>query len=165
MIAENNFVALENVPVFYWPWMSMSMQNKSLYIRRFALAHDSTFGTQVRTGWNPYQIFNIKQCNENTDWVNDLDYLSQRGLGHGTTYTYNVDSIFGYDTRAIGMANYYGIYDRGTDNLGLGRRDDPFPNNYRTAESGNIATIRFARLLRPMDVRLLQERTLAITGN
>lgn len=131
VIAENNFVALENVPVFYWPWMSMSMQNKSLYIRRFALAHDSTFGTQVRTGWNPYQIFNIKKCNENTDWVIDLDYLSQRGLGHGTTYTYNVDSIFGYDTRAIGMANYYGIYDRGTDNLGLGRRDDPFPNNYR----------------------------------
>ena len=131
VIAENNFVALENVPVFYWPWMSMNMQNKSLYIRRFEVAHDSTFGTQVRTGWNPYQIFNIKKCSENTDWTIDLDYLSQRGFGHGTTYTYNVDSICGWDSRAIGVANYYGVYDHGTDNLGLGRRDDPFPHKYR----------------------------------
>ena len=131
VIAENNFVALENVPVFYWPWMSMNMQNKSLYLRRLEVAHDSTFGTQVRTGWNPYQIFNIKKCSENTDWTIDLDYLSKRGFGHGTTYTYNVDSIFGCPSQAIGVANYYGVRDRGTDNLGLGRRDDPFPHKYR----------------------------------
>lgn len=131
VIAENNFVALENVPVFYWPWMSMNMQNKSLYLRRFEVAHDSTFGTQVRTGWNPYQIFNIKKCSENTDWTIDLDYLSQRGFGHGTTYTYNVDSFLGCSSQALGVANYYGVYDRGTDNLGLGRRDDPFPHKYR----------------------------------
>ncbi|MBO7726687.1 MAG: hypothetical protein J6S40_09515 [Thermoguttaceae bacterium] len=131
VIAENNFVALENVPVFYWPWMSMNMKNKSLYLRRLEVAHDSTFGTQVRTGWNPYQIFNIKKCSENTDWVIDLDYLSKRGFGHGTTYSYNVDSLFGCQTQAIGVANYYGVYDRGTDNLGLGRRNDPFPHKYR----------------------------------
>ena len=131
VIAENNFVALENIPVFYWPWMSMNMENKSLYMRRFGIAHDSTFGTQVRTGWNPYQIFNIKECSKNSDWTVDLDYLSKRGFGHGTTYTYNVDSFLGCSSQAIGVANYYGVYDRGTDNLGLGRRDDPFPHKYR----------------------------------
>lgn len=132
VIAENNFVAFGDVPVFYWPWMSMNMQNKSLYLQKLEVASDSTFGTQVRTKWNPYQIFNLNKCRpENTDWTLDLDYLSKRGVGHGTTYLYNVDSIFGHKTQALGMANFYGISDKGTDNLGLGRRDDPFPHSYR----------------------------------
>ena len=132
VIAENNFVALESVPVFYWPWMAMDTKNQTLYIRDFQIAHDSTFGTQIRTGWNPYQLLNMSDCRpDGTDWGINIDWLSKRGLGHGTTFTYNRESVFGLETPAFGMFDFYGISDKGTDNLGLGRRNVPFPDSYR----------------------------------
>ena len=132
VIAENNIVAIESVPVFYWPWMAMDLQDQSLYLRHLTVGSDGTFGTQVRTGWNPYQIFNMSKCRpEGTDWDIDIDWLSKRGLGHGTNFTYNRESLFGCEAPAIGTFNFYGISDHGKDNLGLDRRSVPFENSYR----------------------------------
>ena len=132
VIAENNFVALESVPVFYWPWMAMDARDQSLYLRHLIVGSDGTFGTQVRTGWNPYQIFNMSKCRpEGTDWDIDIDWLSKRGLGHGTNFVYNRETLFGCNTPTIGTFSFYGISDKGTDNLGLDRRNVPFEHNYR----------------------------------
>ena len=132
VIAENNYVALGSVPVFYWPWMAMDTRDQSLYLQRFQVGDSGVFGTQVRTRWNLYQLLNFGECRpEGTEWDMDLDFLSKRGLGHGTTFSYQRDTIFGCNTPAVGMANFYGISDRGTDNLGFGRRDVPFPDSYR----------------------------------
>jgi len=131
MIAENNFVKLGKVPIFYWPWMAMDARDQSLYINRFEIANNSTLGTQVQTRWNLYQLLNCTNRPQGTDWDLDIDYLSNRGLGHGTTFSYQRDSIFGCPSPAIGMFNFYGISDRGKDNLGLGRRDLTYPNSYR----------------------------------
>ncbi|MDO5552621.1 MAG: hypothetical protein Q4G68_02555 [Planctomycetia bacterium] len=132
LIAENNFIAIGSAPVFYWPWMAMDASDQTLYIRSLKFGKDSIFGYQARTTWNPYQLLGIGDNRpDGTDWDLNLDYLSDRGLGHGTTFLYNRDEFFGCKTPALGMLNFYGISDKGTDNLGLGRRNVPFPHSYR----------------------------------
>ena len=132
VVAENNFVTLGNMPVLYWPWMAMDIRDRSLYLRRLKFGHDGVLGTQILSTWNPYQLFGMTDSRPSgTDWDINLDYLSKRGFGHGTTFVYNRDTICKWDTRAVGMMNYYGIYDKGKDNLGKGRRALPFEKKYR----------------------------------
>lgn len=132
VVAEDNLVSVGSVPVFYWPWMAMDIKERSFYLRNIKFGNDSIFGTQVRTIWNPYQLLGLAEMKpEGTEWDLELDYLSDRGFGHGTTFVYNRDSLFGWDTRAVGAFNFYGISDKGLDNLGLDRRSVPFPHNYR----------------------------------
>ena len=132
VVAENNYVTLGNMPVLYWPWMAMDIRDRSLYLRRMKFGHDGVLGTQILSTWNPYQLFGMTNLRpEGTDWDINLDYLSKRGFGHGTTFVYNRDTICQWDTRAVGMMNYYGIYDRGKDNLGKDRRALPLEKKYR----------------------------------
>jgi len=132
VVAEDNLVSVGNVPIFYWPWLAMDLKERSFYLRNVKLGSDSVFGTQVRTIWNPYQLLGLAERRpEGTDWDLELDYLSDRGFGHGTTFVYNRDSLFGWNTRAVGGFSFYGISDKGLDNLGLGRRSVPFPRDYR----------------------------------
>ena len=132
VVAEDNLVSVGNVPIFYWPWMAMDIKERAFYLRNVKFGSDSIFGTQVRTIWSPYQLFGLAERRpEGTDWDLELDYLSDRGFGHGTTFVYNRDSLWNWDTRAVGAFNFYGISDKGLDNLGLGRRSVPFPHNYR----------------------------------
>ncbi len=133
LTAENNVVCIGSVPIFYWPWLSADLQYQDpfLYIRSASLAHNQMFGTQIRTGWNPYQIFNIKNRPEGTDWDISLDYLSARGLGHGTNFTYSRGDFFGIPGPTAGMVDYWGIYDSGKDNLGYDRRELQPETSYR----------------------------------
>lgn len=132
VVAEDNLVSIGNVPVFYWPWFATDIKERAIYLRNVKLGSDSIFGTQVRTIWNPYQLLGLAELQpEGTEWDLELDYLSDRGFGHGTTFVYNRDSLWNWNTRAVGAFNFYGISDKGLDNLGLGRRSVPFPRDYR----------------------------------
>lgn len=133
LVAEDNLVSIGSVPVFYWPWFATDLKERSFYLRNVKVGSDSVFGTQIRTRWNPYQLLGLNERlrPEGTDWDLNLDYLSDRGLGHGTTFVYNRDSLWGWDSRAVGAFSFYGISDKGLDNLGLGRRSVPFPDSYR----------------------------------
>ena len=133
LIAENNFVSVGSIPVLYWPWMASEIQaDRSLYLRSLKMGHDGALGTEVLTSWNLYQLLGISDKRpEGSNWDLNLDYLSRRGFGHGTTFDYQVDSLFGLDTRAVGVLNFYGISDNGLDNLGYGRRALGFEHDYR----------------------------------
>ncbi|MGL6226164.1 MAG: hypothetical protein ACRC10_06010 [Thermoguttaceae bacterium] len=162
LTSENNLICVGNVPIFYWPWLAADLQYKDafLYIRDFSVANDNIFGTQVRTVWNPYQIFNIKNRPEGTDWDISLDYFSKRGLGLGTNFVYSRGDFFGIPGPTAGMVDYWGIYDNGQDNLGLDRRSLTPDAKYRyralwrhrqefrnqwfvTAEIGKMSDLRF----------------------
>ena len=52
-----------------------------------------------------------------------FDYLSLRGFAAGTEFLYNRDDFFGIPGKAAGKITFWGISDRGTDNLGLDRPD------------------------------------------
>lgn len=128
---RNGVLFLGPVPVFYWPFVATDATEPSYYIRSLSLGNDDIFGFQFLSGWDGYQLFGIKDKPEGTDWDISLDYLSKRGFGHGTTYTYSRDTFLGTAGPATGLVDYWGIKDDGVDNLGRLRRDLIPDRDYR----------------------------------
>lgn len=115
--SRHNFLFIEEVPVLYWPWMAADVSEPTLYIRRARYKYDKSFGSQILTDWNAYQIFGIRQPPGGTRWDASVDYLDKRGLGHGTTFSYARGDFLGMDGPASGMLDYWGIKDHGEDLL------------------------------------------------
>ena len=131
VISEHNVINMGGVPVFYWPWLAFNAEEPVIYLKRAEYYHDSVFGHQARTRWNLYQMLNIRNYPDGTALDLNMDYISNRGLGHGVQFTYNRESAFGAPTPVAGLADFWGICDRGQDNLGLGRRDLTPEADYR----------------------------------
>jgi hypothetical protein len=160
LTAQNNLLYLEDLPVFYWPTIATDLKEPTFYLRRIRLRNDNVFGTQVLTNWNMYQLLGIRQPPEGTDWDTSVDYMSDRGWGHGTTFLYNRPEVLGIPGPVSGIAEYWGILDNGVDNLGVGRSAVPPMTDYRyrflwqhrqklaegyqvTAEAGKISDLYF----------------------
>ncbi len=120
--ARNTLLFLGEVPVFYWPVLATDATEPTFYIRNARLKSDRVFGTQILTTWNTYELLGVRHPIEGTEWDTSLDYLSDRGFGHGTTFLYHRDFLGGIPGRTAGLFDYWGIEDHGVDNLGEGRR-------------------------------------------
>ena len=129
--SAGNAIYLGDVPVFYWPYLATDLSQSSFLIRRARLKNDSVFGFQVLTDWNAYQLLGIDDPPVGTDWTASFDYLSDRGFGHGTTMAYDRGGFLGLSGPASGLADYWGIFDDGLDNLGRNRRDLEPEKHYR----------------------------------
>ena len=128
---QGNTIYLGSVPVFRWPRLATDLTGSSFYIRRAQVKSDSVFGFQALTDWDMYQLLGIEKPLEGTDWTTSLDYLSDRGFGHGTTMAYERNDFFGIVGPTSGLADYWGIQDDGFDNLGADRRGLEPEKHYR----------------------------------
>jgi len=128
---RNSLLYLGEFPVFYWPILATDLDEPSFYIRRARVRNDRVFGTQVLTNWDGYQLLGIRNQPEGTDWDISFDYLSDRGLGHGTTFTYGRGDFMGIGGPASGLFDFWGIQDDGLDNLGRARRNVLPDKGYR----------------------------------
>jgi len=128
---RNNTIFLDRVPIFYWPSIATDLTSSTFYIRRARLKNDNVFGFQVLTDWDAYQLLGIKDRPDGTDWLLSLDYLSDRGFGHGTTFMYGRNDFLGIYGPASGLGDFWAIQDDGFDNLGAGRRDIEPEKHYR----------------------------------
>ncbi len=117
----NNFVYLEDFPVGYWPIFAADLEQPSFFLKSIKFANDSIFGTQVLTTWDPYQILGIENPPPGTDWDFSVDYLSERGIGHGTRFSYEGLDLLNIPSTYAGIVDYWGIEDSGLDNLGKDR--------------------------------------------
>jgi hypothetical protein len=129
--STGNAVYLLGVPVFYWPRFKTNLDNPSYYLERVRIGNDNVFGTQVFTGFDMYQILGIDNPTPGTQWILDLDYLSERGFAFGTEYTYQYDSFLGFPGIANGQYRSWFINDSGLDNLGRGRTAVPLEEELR----------------------------------
>ena len=120
--SQQNRVYVAGVPMFIWPRLRTSLNDPSYYLEEFGINNDRIFGFQVTTGWNLYQILGRQQP-AGSNWIGSLDYLSDRGLGFGTEYTYQRDALFGIPGRVRGRYDSWFINDDGLDFLGRDRRD------------------------------------------
>ena len=118
---QGNRIYAGGFPVFAWPRIQTTLGNPTLYLESFNINSDSVFGTQIRTGWNLYQVLGI-QPPAGTEWIGNVDYLSERGLALGSEFKYQRDGLFGIPGRATGFYESWYVDDDGTDNLGRGRR-------------------------------------------
>ncbi len=120
--SESNFVYVSGVPVFYWPRLETDLRKPTVYIDNIRFRSDSVFGQQVLLDLDAFQLLSM-QAPEGVQWNFDLDYLSQRGLGYGTTVDYARDSFFQLPGPTSGHIDPWFISDDGVDNLGRERRD------------------------------------------
>lgn len=131
LTAHNNRFLIGDVPILYTPVVSAPAEDPQIPIRNVRFDYDRIFGAQVRTAWNMESLFGLN-LPPDTDWDLLLDYLSDRGPAIGSRADYDgVTELFGVPTLYDGTGDLYYIYDRGTDNLGLMRRNLPVPDDNR----------------------------------
>ena len=125
--SRGNTVTLGGVPVLWWPVLATNAKKPTFYINDLQLKNDQIFGTQILTGWDAFQVFGWRRPPDGVDWDFDVDYLTLRGPGGGTSLLYNRPSFLGLQTPASGDLDAWFIGDVGQDNLGLYRRDFTYP--------------------------------------
>jgi hypothetical protein len=118
----NNTFLIDDLPLFYLPYLSGPGDDPNIPIRRASVRHDRIFGSQVRTTWNMIKLLGL-DAQRGVTWDLDADYLSERGPGVGTSTDYNGFDLFGLGDHYSGSALGYYIHDDGHDNLGRDRRD------------------------------------------
>ena len=128
--SRQNFVYLGDVPVLYWPTIATNLEDPTFYISDFQIRNDNVFGTQVLVDFNVFELLGVEEPG-GVEWDASVDYLSDRGLGHGTDVEYSIDSFLGVDGPSRGRFDAWGIDDDGVDNLGLGRRNIVPESDYR----------------------------------
>lgn len=120
--SRGNAVYVRGIPVLYWPTLATDLTKPSFFVDRVQAGNDSLFGTRLMVDLDAYQLLGIRNAPEGTDWGLSADYLSDRGIGWGTTFEYDRSQLFGDVGPAKGLLNFWAIDDGGLDNLGRGRR-------------------------------------------
>ena len=130
LVAENNYVTLRNVPVFYWPWMATDVEDPTLYIKNFSYGNSGRNGHTIKTLWNPFQILNCRRP-DGVDGDVNLTWMEKRGINYGADFQYNLPSFCSVPGQTKGTFVFWGLHDRGTDQLGGERKDIGFPHQFR----------------------------------
>jgi hypothetical protein len=125
--SRGNTVNLGGVPVLWWPVLATNAKKPTFYINNVQLKNDQIFGAQVLTSWDAFQVFGWQRPPDGVDWNFDIDFLSLRGPGGGTSLLYNRPDFLGIGTPANGILDAWFIGDVGLDNLGLYRRTFTYP--------------------------------------
>jgi hypothetical protein len=125
--SRGNTVTLGGVPVLWWPVLATNARKPTFYINNAQVKNDQIFGTQLLTSWDAFQVFGWRRPPDGVDWDFDVDYLSLRGPGGGTSLLYNRPEFLGLGTPANGILDAWFIGDVGLDNLGLNRRTFTYP--------------------------------------
>ena len=89
IVAENNYVAIRNMPVFYWPWMATDVQNPTFYLRSLSYGSSGRDGHRIRSVWDPFQIFNIRRP-DGVDGDIYLGWIEKRGINYGVNFRYDL---------------------------------------------------------------------------
>lgn len=127
----DNFINVLGTPILYWPLLKTSLDQPEYYLQNFAIKNDNIFGTQVLSDWNMYQVLGWEPM-EGTQWTGALDYLSERGIGLGSQFTYQRDTGFVFPGITNGYYDSWFLWeDSGLDNLGLDRRKVPLEETRR----------------------------------
>ncbi len=121
--STNNFVYFGGVPLLYWPTFATSLSAPSFYVKGVKFKSDSIFGQQLMLDFDLLQLLGLQNVPPGIDWTLSTDYLSKRGPALGTNLNYNLPGLFGVPGPARGNLDAWVIDDRGTDNLGQGRRN------------------------------------------
>jgi hypothetical protein len=124
MTVRNSVTRLNDVPVFYFPYLRVDANDPLGPLNAIGLGQDRIFGTQVYTSWDIYKLIALRPPPGHR-WELSLDYLSDRGPAAGTNYDYALptDPDTGL-TPGRGFVRLYGLSDEGVDQLGGGRGVD-----------------------------------------
>lgn len=89
----NSFFEVRGVPLAYVPVWTHSLRRDRTPLSRLSFNHSSKFGTEIRTGWDPY-AFHLYE-NDWSDVTIVADWLSKRGVGVGLDANYARETFYG----------------------------------------------------------------------
>jgi hypothetical protein len=128
---RNVFFELENIPFFYLPYVSADARDPLGPVQDFNFGYSRIFGFQVGVTLNIYELLGL-QPPPSTGWKLNLDYLSYRGPGVGSSFDRASKEFFGIPAAETTTVKAYGMYDRNFDVLGGARPMNNFdPPNFR----------------------------------
>jgi len=128
---RNAFIKAWDFPVFYLPYFQGDARDPLGPIEAINFGFSNrVFGGQFGLTLNAWDMLGIQPL-DNTKWRFDLDYLTLRGPGLGTEYTYATKDLFGIPGNTSGGLRFWGIRDVGTDILGGGRGENDDHPLYR----------------------------------
>lgn len=127
---RNAFIKIWDVPVFYLPYLQGDARDPLGPIEAINAGFSNIFGGQFGLTLNTWDMLGLQPL-DNTKWRFDLDYLSKRGPGLGTDYSYLAKDIFNVPGTTSGGLRVWGINDTGTDVLGGGRGANDDHPEYR----------------------------------
>jgi hypothetical protein len=116
----NNVFFIEDVPVFYLPYMSAPADKSQMPLQGVLFSQDSIFGTTIRTMWDPFKLFGYMDP-KGAEWSLLADYFSRRGPAVGLQGKYKGENLFGIPGKYFGQMNSFYVHDQGTDDLGADR--------------------------------------------
>jgi len=116
----NNTFLIEDIPLFFTPYLSAPANDPNVPIRRLTVRQDRSFGFQVKAVWDLFKVMGIDEP-DGVKWDLYTDYLSERGPAFGSGGEYKGREIFGIPGIFSGEVLGYYIHDSGEDRLGLGR--------------------------------------------
>ncbi len=109
--ARDVTVDVDDVPVFYWPYVSKDVRNGTFLVKGADFGNATYYGTFVKLQWDLYDLGIYH--NNWSDLVLRTDEYSARGPGAGLDFTYKDDARHGF-------ARAYYIRDSATwDDAGL----------------------------------------------
>ncbi len=153
----NNTLRLGEVPVLYWPYLSVDARDPNIVLNKFQTKQNNIFGTQVLLGWDMFSALGL-EAPPGQQWRLNTDWLSQRGFGHGTEYHYRGAELFGTRSEHFGNLWIWGIADHGRDNLGAGRTSLAPEQDYRYRIVGQHRQYFDSGLRFSADVGLISDR-------
>jgi hypothetical protein len=116
----NNVFFIEDVPVFYLPYISAPADKSQMPLESILFAEDTIFGVQIRTQWDLAKLLGFTEP-RGSQWTLLADYLSARGPAVGINGKYHGNDLFGIPGKYNGQVLSYFIFDHGTDDLGSDR--------------------------------------------
>jgi lipopolysaccharide export system protein LptA len=118
----NNVFFVEDVPLFYLPYISAPADKSQIALQSVLFSEDQIFGTTIRTMWDPFKLLGLNDP-RGAQWSLLLDYFSRRGPAIGLQGRYRGDNLFGeIPGKYFGELNSLYVHDQGTDNLGANRQ-------------------------------------------
>jgi hypothetical protein len=127
---RNAFIKIWDIPVFYLPYLQGDARDPLGPIEAINAGFSNIFGGQFGLTLNTWDMLGLQPL-ESTKWRFDLDYLTLRGPGLGTDYSYLAKDLFNVPSTTSGGVRIWGINDTGTDVLGGGRGANDDHPEYR----------------------------------
>ena len=115
--AEEVFFELEEVPVFYLPFLAGDAKDPLGPVRNIMLSYSKIFGGQFGVTLDGFDLLGIAPP-PGEHWHITADYLTARGPALGTEFDYSGKQILGVHTLYTGQLKLNGMNDMGGDDLG-----------------------------------------------
>ena len=129
--STNNTLFVEEVPIFYLPRISGSVEETPTPLKSLSAGFSGMFGAEINSVWSVDKLFGF-DLPQGTNLDLLVDDYTKRGPAVGMRGNYDLfGQFFGLPTHTTGEGLLYYVHDTGRDRLGFGRNSLPFPDANR----------------------------------